>query len=556
MQNKAKPLISKHSKFMHRLTSSLLVIFTCTIPLSCNQSSSKKKLSDEGTAKTSILRIGIADDPSTLDPRKARDTNSLTILKMLFEGLMRIGKNDFPELALAENVEISEDLKKYTFHLREAFWTNGDPVLASDFIYSWQKTLHPKFLADHCFQLYFLKNAKAIKEGKLPSQELGAKALDARTLEVELDNPTPYFLELLAFPVFFPVNEKIDHQTPHWADGVETYVSNGPFMLKDWRHSNQLFVEKNPTYWDAKNVKLARIEMVMLQETTAYNMYEKKALDWVGSPLSTLPLDALSDLKKKGLLYMKPILGTYFIRTNVERVPFDDVLLRKAFALAINRQALVDFVTQGNQVAALALVPPVLDLQHDPYFSDAALDEAKTLFEQALRERGLTRENFPKITLTYSSGERNHLIAQALQQQWFEAFGINIHLEAVEKKVYFDRISKQDFQLASSYWLADFNDPINFLEVFKYKDASTNNTHWEDPNFIRLLDESKKVSDSELRKKVLMQCEKILMDQMPIIPIFHYTMLYLKNEALKDEMFTSLGNLDFKWAYIEDSKEK
>ncbi len=496
------------------------------------------------------LRINLVDEPQTLDPRKARDVRDQAVMRMLFEGLTRVNKEEKAELALAKDVEISPDLKTYTFHLRPSQWSNGEAVTAEDFAYSWKKVLDPQFPADCAFQLYVIKNAKSAKLGLIPLDEIGVHVIGPLTLKVELEQPTPYLLELLAAPYFFPVNKKLDQDNPIWMQKTSTYVSNGPFLLSDWKHQDFLRVKKNGTYWDKNAVSLNEIEIFMVREETELKMFEMHEIDWAGSPLSTLTVDALEDLKKQDLLHVKPILGTAFLRANVEREPFNHPAIRWAFALAINRQAIVEHITRGNQIPATGIVPLSLNLQKEPYFQDGDGKMARDLFEATIKQLGWRKERLPEITLTYVQSERNHTISQALQQQWFEAFGIRIKLEAVEKKVYFDRLSKQDYQLSTGSWLADFNDPVNFLDNFKYKSASTNNTRWENPSFVQLLDQSGALVDREERSKVLSEVERILIDEMPIIPIFHFTLLYVKDPALSDVVLTSMGNIDFKWAHF------
>lgn len=529
-----------------------LLCVLCSLLAAC-QSASVKKAQKMKAPLAAAIKINLGADPQTLDPRKARDLHAVTLTKMLFEGLTRVGKNDLPELALARSVEISPDLKKYTFYMRYSEWSNGEPLTASDFVYAWKKVLDPQFLSENAQQLYLIKNAKAVKEGTLPSDALGVQAIDPMTLEVELENPTPYFLELLAFPIAFPVSQKVDEENPQWMQSASNYVCNGPFKLKEWKHQDQITTVKNELYWDAKQVRLDEIELVMVQEQTELKMYKKKELDWVGSPLSILPLEALPELKKNGEVRSKPILGTYFLRVNVDHAPFDNLKIRRAFSLAIQRSDIVTHVIQGEQSPATGLVPVSLGLQKEPYFEDGAVELAQSLLQEGLKECQLTLEQLPTIVYSYNSGERNHLIAQAIQEQWHKILGVKVRLEAVERKVLFDKLSKQDYQLAAGSWLADYHDPINFLEVFKYKKATTNNTNWENKEYTELLDHSSTIVDPDRRLEFLAQSEKILMEEMPIMPIFHYTMLYLHENGLKDVVLTSLGNLDFKWAYLENA---
>ena len=487
------------------------------------------------------VSINVIDEPQGLDPRKVRDLSGSTIAKMLFEGLTRINAQDVPELALAEAVDLAADLKTYTFHLRKSTWSNGDPVTAHDFVYAWKSALSPLFPSDTAFLLYGIKNAKAAKEGKVALDEVGIAALNDSTLQVHLENPAPYFLELLAFPIFFPVNQKIDETNPQWALDTAQFVGNGPFRWKEWKHQDHLTLEKNPAYWDAQAVHLDQLVLCMVKEETELSMFEKKELDWAGSPLSILPIEALGALRKSAQLKTKEILGTTFIRVNTARAPLDQPELRRAFALAMNRGLIVEHVTQGNQIPATGLVPLSLKVQSAPYFADGDVNSAKSLLQQC------SLSEMRPIVLTYRATERNHMMAQAIQEQWRAALGIQVQLESLEGKVYFDRVSKQNFDLALGNWMADFADPINFLEVFKY-DRGSNNTHWENPAYAALLDQSALEIDPEARRQLFAQAEKILIEEMPIIPIFYSTMLYVNQPQLKDVVLSSMGGIDFKWA--------
>lgn len=530
----------------------IISIILAMIGFACQSSSNKNSTQ----VITRSLRLNIQDDPQSLDPRKVRSLNGVTLTQMLFEGLTRINREETSELALAESVRISSDLKTYTFTLKSTVWSNGDPLTASDFVYAWKKVLSPDFPSDMAFQLYPIKNAKRIKEGVVPATELGVDALDERTLVIELEHPTPYFLELLSFPTFYPINQKVEESNPSWAYNGKTFVGNGPFQIVEWKHQDILSFVKNKQYWDAAHVALNAIEFLMLKEETEFKMFEKQELDWAGSPLSTLPSDVLETVKQSGQLKTKELLGTFFIRTNTTRPPFNHPACRKAFAFAINRQAIVDHVTQGNQLPATGLVPLSFRLQKHPYFVDADLTKARELLEEGLAALGMKKENLPEISLTYRSSERSHLIAQVIQQQWLEAFGIQIKLIPLEGKVYIDKISKLDFDLSTGDWHADFKDPINFLDVFRYKTGGSNNTQWENPRYATLLDKSSHTLDLQERMAIFAEAEQILIDEMPIMPIFHYTMLYMNQPYVKDVIVSSMGRIDLRWAFIERSQDK
>lgn len=490
----------------------------------------------ESSHMDKVVRINLGSEPQATDPRKARDPNAQTLMRMFFEGLTRIGPDDSPQLAIASSVEVSEEGTRYTFSLREAKWSNGDPVRSSDFAHAWKTMLSPHFASDNAFQLYLIKNAKGVKEGSLPLDSLGIETPDEKTLVLELEYPTPYILELVATPYFFPVHQATDRNVPSWAESPETYVGNGPFLFKQWRHNDQIVAEKNANYWDSSSVQLEGLVLTMVASETEMMLYEKNELDWCGSPLSLIPVDAIEHLSD---LYCRPRDETAFLRVNVETVPQN---VRRALALAIDRKAIVDHVTRGGQLPAQRLVPPSMQLQEEPYFSDGDSEQAKMLID----------EQIAPLRLTYANSERAHLIAQALQHQWLETLGVKVELEGIERKVFFDRISKQDYDLAYCSWGADFHDPVNFLEVFKYKSQSTNNTNWEDAAYSQGLEDSFLLLDPKKRMEKLAQCEKILLDAMPIIPLFHYTMLYRKSDKLEGVFLSSMGSLDFKWARLEN----
>jgi oligopeptide transport system substrate-binding protein len=226
--------------------------------------------------------------------------------------------------------------------------------------------------------------------------------------------------------------------------------------------------------------------------------------------------------------------------------------MRKAFALAIKRSEIIEHVTQGDQLPATGLIPPSLGVQESPYFKDGDQVAAKEAFNEALQAEGLTLETLPTMSLMYIAGERNHLIAQTVQEQWRSTLGVTVQIHPVERKVFYDRTSKKNFQLAVGSWTADFSDSMNFLEIFKFKAGGSNNTGWENLRYRELLDQALEESDVHQRRKLFQECESILMQEMPIIPLFHYTLLYVAKQNVKGVVLSHLGGLDFKWAYMEE----
>lgn len=519
------------------LTCWVYLLLTLSLLIGCGKSES---------AKGSVLRVSTEGDPQTLDPRRVRDLATTTTIHMLYEGLMRNGADGNPAPALAESVTISPDQTTYTFTLRKSGWSDGTQVTANDIAETWKSILSPQFPSPNAYQLYPIRGAQAAKEGKISVEEVGVRALDESTLIVELEQATPYFLSLLATHFYYPVHQTLRDQSP---DKEIKVVTNGPFKLTNWHKHNELTASPNPHYWDRSNVHLDQISLIVLDNPTALQIYQGGGLEWTGSPLSTISIDALQSLKQSSDLEITPAAGLFLMRINTEKTPFTSVKLRKAFAFALNRTDLVEHVLQGNQIPAYGMVPPTL-YENKPHF-DENVAKARWFFDEALKELNITREDLPEIAIYYATGERGNKIAQVAQQQWKEAFGIQVALKSNEAKVYFDQLKKRDYQIGIGSWYADYRDPISFLEIFKLKNNGTNNTEWEHPDFIAFLDKSGRAHNAQERNWHLKEAEKVIMDEMPVIPLFFASYNYLKNPSVKGVYFSELGYIDFKNAYIE-----
>jgi len=497
-----------------------------------------------------VLKLNLHTEPPTADPGLAEDTTSGAIVRATFDGLTRTTEDGKPHESMAEKIEVSSDMLTYTFKLRDAKWSNGDPVTAHDFEFAWKRVLDPKTAANYAYQLYYIKNAEKANKGEAKLDDVGVKALDDKTLQVTLENPTPYFLELTAFYTYYPVNKKVVEADPKWATEAKSHVGNGPFKMETWEHKSKLVLVKNDNYWDKDAVKLDRIEFSMVEdENTELSMYENGELDWAGAPLSDIPTDARATLKSAGKLITQPIAGTYWYKFNTEKAPFNNVKIRKAFTYAINRQAIIDNITQTNQQPAMGAVPPSMALKQDGYFKDNDVETAKKLLEEGMKELGITK--LPPITLSYNTSEGHKKIAEAIQDQWKKSLGVEVKLENKEWKVYLEDLHQGKFQIGRMGWLGDFNDPINFLELYKDKNGGNNDTRWENPKYKELLNKSALEADPEKRKAILAEAEAILMEEMPIAPIYFYTQSYVKNDNIKGVILDGLGFVDWKWAYIE-----
>lgn len=521
-----------------------IIIFLCLALCCC----SKK----ESVQQSQKMCLSLSSEPTSLDPRKARDLNSAVILRMLFEGLMRTAKDGTLENAMAQSVDISEDGLTYVFRLRDAKWSNGEAVAASDFVSSWKTILDPQFPTDVAYHLYSIKNARNAKLNQASLDDVGLKVVDPLTFSVELEASTPYFLELLTMAPFFPTPLSVIQKNPHWSSEADAFVSNGPFCIKNWNHTDQITLVKNPQYWQEGLVQLDQVDLVVSSPDTALKMFEEGKIDWTGSPLASIPSDAVKSLKEEKKLESSPFLATSFVRLNVSEMigtktnPLASVFLRRSLAYALDRQAIVEHILQAGQTVATRLVPSSMGLNSFGYFQDHNVALAQKCLEQYVQDHSSLVE---PLVISYYNNERNATLALALQKQWQEELKIPVLLEVVELKTYFQRVSRKEYQIAIGSWTADFNDPINFLEVFKYKDNGTNNTCWESNQYIDLLNRSTVCKDKEERREILRQAENLLMEEMPLIPIYHLSVNYVKNDALKDVIVSSEGHLDLRYAH-------
>ncbi|MGG4443618.1 peptide ABC transporter substrate-binding protein [Brevibacillus fortis] len=502
-----------------------------------------------------ILRLNNFTEPLSLHPGLISDVWSSNVIFQTFEGLTRIDDKGVPQPAMAQEIKASDDLLTYTFTIRDnAKWSNGDPVTAHDFENAWKWALDSKNGSQYAYQLFYVKNAEAAFAGKVKPEEIGVKATDDKTLVVQLENPTPFFLELTAFYSYFPLNTKVVKDNPDWAkEAGPAYTSNGPFKLVTWEHKTKLTLTKNEHYWDTDAVKLTKIEMNMINDAnTELSMLEGGDLDWAGAPTGNLPLDAMPTLKEKGLLVITPKAGTYWYEFNTEQKPFHNKKIRQAFSYAINRKDIVENITQGGELVATAVVPPTMFAENEQgLFSDNDVEKAKQLLAEGMKEEGYRSvDQLPPITLSYNTEEAQTKIAQAVQDMWQKNLGVHVKLENQEWNVYYENVKNGKYQVARMGWTGDFNDPINFLEIFRTKEGN-NHTRWENRQYADLLAASAKEKDAAKRKAILQKAEKMLVDEMPVIPFYFKSTVYAQNPKLKGVVISGLGYAQYKWAYFE-----
>ncbi|WP_134685107.1 peptide ABC transporter substrate-binding protein [Brevibacillus migulae] len=493
-----------------------------------------------------VLHWSINSEPPSLDPGIAVDADSFDMIYACFEGLTSYDLKGELVNATAESFENTPDYTKYTFKIRkEAKWSNGDPVTAHDFVYAIKRNLDPKTASEYAYQLYYIKGGEEYNTGKGTADEVGVKALDDYTVEFQLKAPTPFFRELTFFPTLFPLHQKTLESNPKWAAEAKTIVGNGPFNMETWEHKSKIVFVKNPNYWDKDNVKLDRIEISMIDDNnTALSMFENGDLDWGGYPASTLPPDAIQKLKDEGKLMVADNPGTQSVVFNTEKPPFSNKKIRQAFAYAIDRKSLIDNILQTGVPAAYGWVPTSMGLNQDGYFKEDT-EKAKQLLAEGMKELGISK--FPKVTYTFDSTDVNKKMAEALQDQWRKNLGVEVDLYTAELKVYQEMRSQGNFDLIRFQWGADFNDPINFLEMFRDKTGGNNHPNWENPTFKELIDKSYHEPDLAKRKDILLQAETLLMEEMPLAPINFRGNPYIKNDKVKDFIIFPLGGAYFKY---------
>jgi dipeptide transport system substrate-binding protein len=489
------------------------------------------------------------DEPTSLDPPVGFNAVSWNVLNNLMEGLTRLGDDDTPQPAIAEDWDISEDGKTYTFHLREdADWSNGDPVTADDFVYSWTEFLDSESESPAAFLGYFIEGGEAFNSGEGSAEDLGVAAIDEKTFEVTLETPTGFFLHIITNPAFFPVNKAVAEDEEKWHAEADTFVSNGPFALDSWEHNKELVMVKNDNYWDADTVKLDKIHWAMVNSTnTEYQMFENGELD-----VTDIPSDLAEQLIDGDDVVIEDQAGLYFYRFNVNEEPFQNEKIRKAFALAVNQDDIVDFVTKNKEEAAHAFVSPGFpdpsgadfrEVNGDKVTFDP--DKAKKLLAEGMEEEGY--DELPPITLTYSTDEDHKAIAETLQNFFSKNLDVDVKLVNTEWNVFLEDQKALKHQLSQSSFLFDYGDPVNFLESF-VTDSSMNRTGWSDEDYDELIADIKKEADEEKRQDKMAEAEQMLADAMPIFPIHYYNQVQIYKDNVSGVVRHPVGYVDLKWA--------
>lgn len=459
-------------------------------------------------------------EPQTLDPALVSGQLEGRLCSALYEGLTRRDSRGHSIPGAASSWDISSDGKTYTFHLRpDLRWSNGDPVTSADFRSSWLRALDPQTASPYAEILFGIAHAQAFHAGSAPATSVGLETPDALTLQVQLTHPLPYFPSLTSFTTYLPVHAPtVAQYGDRWTQPA-TWVGNGPYRLLAWKINDRVSLEKNPLYHSPARIRLARIDaLAVTRASTAFNLYASGQADLLLDK-GLIPALMLPLLRGRPDFHPGPLFATYFYRFNVTRPPFQDVRVRRAFALALDKETLVDKITRGHEPVAQSLTPRGIADYHPPAGLPPDPPTAQGLLKLAGFPQG---RGFPRVSLLYNKSELNEQVAVEIQAQWRRVLGVEVELRNQEWATYLRSLDELDFDLARSSWVGDYDDPNTFLDCF-VTGRGNNRTGWSDPTYDSLLARAQAEPNPQTRLQLLAQAETILVTSaFPIIPLYHF----------------------------------
>lgn len=509
----------------------------------------------ERGSRDQVLHRGIGVEPTDLDPQLATVANDFHVISALFEGLVGQDPRDLsPVPGVAERWELSADGRTYTFSLRaDARWSNGDPVTAADFVASYRRMLTPSLGADNANLLYVLQGAEAFnKGGTTDFNQVGVQAVDARTLRLTLEHPTPYFLSLIQhwawYPVHLPTIERhgaADRRGNAWAR-AGTLVGNGPFILSEWRPNQRIVVTKSPTYWDAATVRLQAVHLYPIDSRDAEERAFRAGQLHITEALPPGKIEAYRR-DQPDVLRIDPYLGTEFYRINVTLPFLNEKRVRRALGLAVDRRAIVERILQGGQEPAVAFTPPGTAGYTSAAILPTDVAEARRLLAEAGYPNGV---GAPPIELTFNTSETHRLVAEAVQEMWRRELGLDVRLVNQELRSVLAARRTGAFQVLRSVWIGDYLDPATFLNLWR-SDSGNNYTGWASTAYDQLTFQAARTTDPESRKALFARAEALLLDEAPMIPIYHYTHVFLVHPSVRGWYPTLLDHHPYKHVWLE-----
>jgi oligopeptide transport system substrate-binding protein len=488
-----------------------------------------------------LLRISLPSSPTTLDPTHCGDFVSSSLVCLLYEGLTRCLPDGSVEPALAERIEISSDQTVYTFHLRAAYWNNGQKVTAYDFERSWKQALDLSNPSVCAYLFYPIFQAEAAVQKRVSLEEVGIKALNAGTFQVRLEKPTPHFLSLTAFPSFLPAlkNPK---------------TTNGPFSLEKIDGQSEIVLLKNPTFWNAKAIELEGIQISIIpDENAAWKMFERGEIDWLGGALSPVPWEAFEGLATNPGLSFDSMAASTFCVFNTADGLFANIHFRRAFQLAIDREQIAEQTLHGTQIVPVGCIPPSLWGESPPNILpsfDPTL--AREELRKGCEEMNLDPAALGPIHLHLRTSYIDRILSQILQWQWKEVLGVEIVVHQSDTKTLKQQLHKRQYQVALTNWIAQYHDPLNILERFKTKANPKNYPGWEDARFTELVEKAERAVDELERRSSLVEAEKLLVERAVIAPIYHWRVPSLRHLRVQNMHTTPSGGVLFEKSKLVD----
>ena len=522
-----------------------LLLFGCG-PKVSNETPIKELLTIGGPsgnelAQEQVFRKNNGSDPGTLDPHRAEGVPASNVLRDLYEGLVSEAANGDYIPGVAESWSISEDGKTYRFKIREeAVWSNGDKVVAEDFVFSLRRSVDPKTLSNYSSMLYPIKNARDVVLGKLPTDKLSVSAESENTLLIELEEPTPYFISLLTHSTTYPVHPPSVREHGSSFTRPENMISNGAFTLKDWRIQDYILLERNEKYWDNSSTTLSQVYYYPLDNPDAsLRRYRANELDFT----DTTPSEQLPWIKKnlKEELKITPYFGSYYYGFNNTKPPFkDNPELRMALSLAVNRTIITDIVLGAGQIPAFTFVPPVKQYQgKEPGWAKLTQDEREGLARELYAQAGYSSSNPLSIEIIYNTSENHKRVALAVTSMWKKVLGVETKLRNQEWKVFLEtRRLKEETEIFRGGWIGDYDDPYTFSELL-HSENEMNHSGYASEEYDALLRSASLKPAGKERTNDLLQAEQIMLNDMPVIPLYFYVSQHL----IKPWVFGLEGNV-------------
>jgi oligopeptide transport system substrate-binding protein len=508
-------------------------------------SCAKRESPAEEGIRTKTLLLGNGAEPRDLDPDVCNAFTDMNVLGALFEGLTSMDEKTSQAVpGVAERWDISPDGLVYTFHLRaDAKWSNGDPVTADDFVYSFHRILSPGLASEYAYMLYFIKNAEAFNGGKISDfVQVGAKALDARTLQVTLEHPCPFLPVVAAFQSWYPVHRatiekfgRMDQPGTRWTR-PENFVGNGPFALKEWSPNSRVVAVKNPFYWDAANNHLNTV--IFFPNDNISTDESNFRAGQVHVTYDLLP-DRIAYYRREAPQFLRidPFCETFFLRFNTTKAPLNDPRVRQALARAIDRVAIARDVLYGSRQPAYEFTPP----NTAGYTAEAKIPSDFNAARKLLAAAGYPGgKNFPILELQTKNDTTWRTVIEAIQETWKRELGIHVQIASLEQKSWIANQHALNYQLSASRWVADYDDPSTFLYMFK-SNSGNNDTGWANANYDGLNDLADRALDPVKRNALMQKAEALLLDEAPITPVYHGARTYLIQPYVKGWVPALLG---------------